>query len=208
VTETPQTRPAEEPPELIVGDASAWRKWLGKHHAEPRGVWLVLSKKGTLTPTRLTYDQALEEALCQGWIDGQAKPRDDTTYRQRFTPRRKRSPWSKRNTGIVERLIDEGRMQAAGLAEIERAKSDGRWQAAYHGATTIEVPDDLAAALDAEPAAKAMFAVLSATNRYAVLYRIQDAKRAETRTRRIEQFVAMLARSETLYPQRKTLSGE
>jgi uncharacterized protein YdeI (YjbR/CyaY-like superfamily) len=159
-------------------------------------------------PTRLTYDQALEEALCQGWIDGQAKPRDDATYRQRFTPRRKRSPWSRRNVGIAERLIEERRMQAAGIAEIERARSDGRWQAAYHGAATIEMPDDLVAALDAEPAAKAMFAILSATNRYAVLYRIQDAKRAETRARRIEQFVAMLARGETLYPQRKTLSRE
>lgn len=201
------TELAEEAPELIVSDASAWRKWLGKNHVEPRGVWLVLSKKGTIKPTRLTYDQALEEALAHGWIDGQAKPRDDATYRQRFTPRRKRSPWSKRNTVIAERLIQEGRMHGAGLAEIERAKADGRWQNAYQGPTAMEVPDDLAAALDAEPAAKAMFAILSATNRYAVLYRIQDAKRPETRLRRIEHFVAMLARGETVYPQRKTLSG-
>ena len=191
---------------MIVGDAADWRKWLAMHHAKSQGVWLVLSKKGTATPTRLTYDQALEEALSHGWIDGQGLRRDDATYRVRFTPRRKRSAWSRRNTVIAERLMDEGRMHAAGIAEIERARSDGRWQAAYHGSATIEVPGDLAAALDAEPAAKAMFASLSATNRYAVLYRIQDAKRPETRVRRIERFVAMLSRGETIYAQRKTLS--
>jgi len=197
---------SQELPELIVGDAPAWRRWLGRHHAGSQGVWLVLRKRGTTTPTQLTYDQALEEALSHGWIDGQAQGRDDGTYRVRFTPRRKRSAWSKRNTVIAERLIDEGRMHAAGLAEIERARSDGRWQAAYHGSATIEVPGDLAAALDAEPAAKAMFASLSAANRYSVLYRIQDAKRPETRARRIERFVAMLSRGETIYAQRKTLS--
>jgi uncharacterized protein YdeI (YjbR/CyaY-like superfamily) len=200
------TKRAEEIPELIVSDAPAWREWLGRHHADSFGVWLVLSKKGTTTPTRLTYAQALEEALSHGWIDGQAQQRDDATYCQRFTPRRKRSAWSKRNTVIAERLIDEGRMEAAGVAEIERAKSDGRWEAAYHGSATMEVPDDLAAALDAEPAAKAMFAILSAPNRYAVLYRIHEAKRPETRARRIERFVAMLARGETIYAQRNVLS--
>jgi uncharacterized protein YdeI (YjbR/CyaY-like superfamily) len=200
------TKPAEELPELIVSDALAWRKWLGAHHSDSRGVWLVLSKKGTITQTRLTYEQALEEALSYGWIDGQAQRRDDETWCQRFTPRRSRSAWSKRNTVIAGRLMDEGRMHAAGMAEIERAKSDGRWQAAYHGSTSIEMPDDLAAALDTEPAAKAMFATLSAANRYAVLYRIQAAKRAETRARRIDHFVAMLARGKTVYPQRKALS--
>jgi uncharacterized protein YdeI (YjbR/CyaY-like superfamily) len=194
-------------PELIVRDAAAWRKWLGNHHEKSPGVWLVVSKKGTITPTRLTYDQALEEALSHGWIDGQAQRRDDQSYRLRFTPRRSRSAWSKRNTVIADRLVSEGRMHAAGIAEIERAKSDGRWQAAYHGQATIEVPDDLIAALNAQPAAKAMFQILSAPNRYAVLYRIQDAKRPETRARRIEQFVAMLARGETVYAQRKVLSG-
>jgi uncharacterized protein YdeI (YjbR/CyaY-like superfamily) len=199
-------RRVEELPELVVRDASALRKWLGRHHAESGGVWLVLSKQGSIAPTRLTYDQALEEALSHGWIDGQAQRRDDATYRQRFTPRRSRSAWSKRNTIIAERLMDEGRMQAAGIAEIERARADGRWQAAYQGSTSIEVPDDLAAALNAEPAAQAMFAVLSAQNRYAVLYRIHAAKRPETRARRIEGFVAMLARGETVYAQRKTPS--
>ena len=202
----PSTR-SEDLPELIVRDAVAWRKWLGSHHENSRGVWLVVSKKGTITPTRLTYDQALEEALSHGWIDGQAQRRDDRSYRLRFTPRRSRSAWSKRNTVIADRLISEGRMHPAGVAEIERAKSDGRWQAAYHGQATIEVPDDLTAALNTQPAAKAMFQILSAPNRYAVLYRIQDAKRPETRARRIEQVVAMLARGETIYAQRKVLSG-
>ena len=117
---------AVESPELIVHDAAAWREWLRENHADPAGVWLVLAKKGTEKPTSLTYDQALEEALCHGWIDGQARRRDDTTYRQRFTPRRKRSTWSKRNTGIAERLRAEGRMHPAGHAEVERAKADGR----------------------------------------------------------------------------------
>ena len=202
----PSTR-SEDLPELIVRDAVAWRKWLGSHHENSRGVWLVVSKKGTITPTRLTYDQALEEALSHGWIDGQAQRRDDRSYRLRFTPRRSRSAWSKRNTVIADRLISEGRMHPAGVAEIERAKSDCRWQAAYHGQATIKVPDDLTAALNTQPAAKAMFQILSAPNRYAVLYRIQDAKRPETRARRIEQFVAMLARGETIYAQRKVLSG-
>lgn len=189
--------------ELVVRDVRAWRAWLRKHHAEPDGVWLVLAKKGTREPTRLTYDEALEEALCHGWIDGQVRRRDDVTYKQRFTPRRARSPWSKRNVGHAERLVAEGRMHPAGLAEMERAKADGRWEAAYAGAATIEVPDDLAGALAAEPKAQAMFDVLTSQNRYAVLYRVTTAKRADTRERRIEQFVAMLARGETPYPQKR-----
>jgi len=193
-----------EPPELIVRDAEAWRTWLAKHHADPAGVWLVLAKKGTEKPTSLTHDQALEEALCHGWIDGQAGRRDDTTYRQRFTPRRKRSAWSKRNTGIAERLEEEGRMHPAGRAEVERARADGRWDAAYAGPASIEVPPDLTEALAAEPKAQAMFEALNSQNRYAVLYRVATAKRAETRARKIEQFVAMLARGETIYPQRRS----
>jgi uncharacterized protein YdeI (YjbR/CyaY-like superfamily) len=192
-----------EPPELIVPDAAAWRRWLAANHTEDGGVWLVLAKKGTVEPTSLTYDQALEEALCHGWIDGQVRRRDETTYRQRFTPRRKRSPWSKRNTGIAERLVAEGRMHPAGVAEMERAKADGRWTAAYAGAASIEVPQDLAAALAAEPKAQAMFETLSSQNRYAVLLRVTSAKRADTRARRIETFVAMLARGETIYPQKR-----
>jgi uncharacterized protein YdeI (YjbR/CyaY-like superfamily) len=198
---------AEELPELIVEDAAAWRAWLSEHHAEPRGVWLTLAKKGTTEPTSLTYEQALQEALCFGWIDGQARRGDDSTYVQRFTPRRVRSPWSKHNVARVERLVAEGRMQPAGIAEVERAKEDGRWQAAYSGSATIGVPDDLAEALANEPRAQAMFEILTSQNRYAVLYRIQDAKREETRKRRIEQFVAMLARGETIYPQKRRLTG-
>jgi uncharacterized protein YdeI (YjbR/CyaY-like superfamily) len=193
---------AVELPELILSDAAAWRRWLSKHHAEPDGVWLVLAKKGKEEPTSLTYDQALEEALCHGWIDGQARRRDETTYRQRFTPRRRRSSWSKRNTGIAERLASEGRMHPAGVAEVERAKADGRWDAAYAGPKSIELPPDLAEALAAEPKAQTMFEGLTSQNRYAVLYRIATAKRADTRARRIEEFVAMLGRGETIYPQK------
>ena len=199
---------ADELPELIVRDAAAWRTWLAGHHAEPAGVWLVLAKKGTEKPTSLTYDQALEEALCNGWIDGQAGRRDEATYRQRFTPRRRRSAWSKRNTGIAERLIAEDRMRPAGHAEVERAKADGRWEAAYAGPASMEVPADLAEALATEPKAQAMFESLNSQNRYAVLYRIATAKRADTRARRIEQFVTMLARGETVYPQRPTSESE
>ena len=195
---------AVELPELIVRDAASWRAWLAEHHADPTGVWLVLAKKGTKNPTSLTYDQALEEALCHGWIDGQAGRRDEATYRQRFTPRRKRSAWSKRNTGIAERLHAESRMHPAGQAEVERAKTDGRWDAAYAGQASIEVPPDLAEALAAEPKAQAMFEALNSQNRYAVLYRITTAKRSDTRARRIEQFVAMLARGETVYPQKRS----
>ena len=192
---------AVESPELIVRDAAAWREWLGENHPDPDGVWLVLAKKGTEKPTSLTYDQALEEALCHGWIDGQARRRDEATYRQRFTPRRKRSAWSKRNAGIAERLRAEGRMHPAGQAEVERAKADGRWKAAYAGPATIEVPPDLTEALAAEPKAQAMFETLNSQNRYAILYRIATAKRADTRARRIGEFVAMLARGETVHPQ-------
>jgi uncharacterized protein YdeI (YjbR/CyaY-like superfamily) len=192
---------SDEAPEVIVADVEAWRAWLAQHVQDRVGVWLVLAKKGTTDPTSLSYEQALQEALCQGWIDGQRRARDVSTYRQRFTPRRGRSLWSQRNVGIVEQLMAQGRMQPGGLAEVERAQADGRWAAAYAGAAGMEVPADLAAALDAAPAARAMFEVLSAQNRYAVLYRVTTAQRPQTRARRIEQYVAMLARGETFYPQ-------
>ena len=191
-----------ETPELLVADADAWRKWLASHHATSTGVRLVLAKKGVTDPTRLTYDDALPEALCFGWIDGQLTRRDETTYRVRFTPRRARSPWSRRNVDAAERLISAGLMQPSGLAEVERAKADGRWARAYKGSATIEVPDDLREAIAASPRAEAMWHVLTRTNRYAVLYRVQDAKRPETRARRISQFVEMLARGETPHPQK------
>jgi uncharacterized protein YdeI (YjbR/CyaY-like superfamily) len=196
---------AQDLPTLTLADAGAWRVWLAEHHAQSVGVWLVLAKKGIVEPTSLTYDQALEEAICHGWIDGQVRRLDESTYRQRFTPRRTRSSWSKRNVSIVERLTREGRMHPAGTAAVERAKEDGRWEAAYAGQASIELPDDLAAALRAEPAAQAMFEILTSQNRYSVLFRIGNAKRAETRARRIERFVSMLARGETPHPQRRTL---
>jgi uncharacterized protein YdeI (YjbR/CyaY-like superfamily) len=191
-----------EAPELLVPDAVAWRDWLASNHATSTGVRLVLAKKGVTDPTRLTYDDALPEALCFGWIDGQLTRRDDATYRIRFTPRRARSGWSRRNVEAAERLISQGLMQPAGLAEIERAKADGRWARAYDGSATIDVPDDLRNALAASPRAQAMWDVLTRTNRYAVLYRVQDAKRDETRARRISQFVEMLARGDTPHPQK------
>jgi uncharacterized protein YdeI (YjbR/CyaY-like superfamily) len=197
----------EDLPELTFADAPAWRTWLSEHHDDQSGIWLVLAKKGTTQPTSLTYEQALEEALCHGWIDGQIRRRDERTFRQRFTPRRARSAWSRRNVGHVERLLGEGRMHAAGIAHVERAKADGRWAAAYAGQASIEVPPELASALAAEPRAQAMFEILTSQNRYAVLYRIDTAKRSDTRARRIEQLVAMLARGETIHPQRRTLSG-
>lgn len=190
-----------EVPTLIVADAAAFRAWLDANHDRSEGVWLVLAKKGVTDPTSLTYGQALEEALCQGWIDGQKRSRDATTFAQRFTPRRRTSQWSKRNVAIAEALIAARRMRPAGRAEVEQAKADGRWAAAYSGQAAAAVPADLAAALAANRAAETMFATLNGANRYAVLYRIETAKRPETRARRIELFVEMLARGETIHPQ-------
>jgi uncharacterized protein YdeI (YjbR/CyaY-like superfamily) len=190
-------------PELIVEDAGAWGAWLARRHASSEGVWVALAKQGGHPPTRLRYQEALEEALCYGWIDGQVRRHDADSYRQRFTPRRKRSAWSKRNVELAERLIDEGRMKPAGTAAIDQARADGRWEAAYAGSATIEVPDDLAEALAAEPKAAATFALLTSQNRYAILYRLATAKRSDTRSRRLAQFVEMLARGETIYPQQR-----
>lgn len=199
--------PPDDVPELIVEDAAGWRVWLEANHDRSTGVWLAQAKKGTVEPTSLTYAQAVDEALCFGWIDGQRVGHDDATFRQRYTPRRPQSPWSKRNVGIIERLTADGRMHAAGLAEVERAKADGRWDAAYSGQADSEVPPDLAAALEAEPRAAAMFAILTKGNRYSILYRLETAKRAETRARRLGQLVAMLARGETIHPQKRALDS-
>ncbi|WP_182064475.1 YdeI/OmpD-associated family protein [Curtobacterium sp. ME12] len=186
--------------DLVLPDTAAWRAWLDDHEHEPDGVWLVLAKKGVTEPTTLTYDTALDEALCSGWIDGQRRGRDDTTYRQRFTPRRKASLWSQRNLGLVAALVAEGRMRERGHAEIERAKADGRWDRAYAGSATATVPEDLQTALDAAPAAAALFAELDATNRYAVLHRITTAPNATVRTNRLTKLVGGLERGETPYP--------
>ncbi len=194
-----------ELPELTVPDAAAWRDWLRLHHRDSAGVRLVLAKKGVTDPTSLTYDEALDEALCHGWIDGQVGRRDAVTFRQRYTPRRPRSAWSARNVEIVGRLTDSGRMTPAGQEVVDAARLDGRWDAAYAGQATIEVPPELAAALAAVPRAQAMFDILTSQNRYAILYRLTTAKQQATRERRIAQFVSMLARGETLHPQKRTL---
>jgi len=186
--------------DLVLPDAAAWRAWLDAHEDDQDGVWLVLAKKGTTDPTTLTYDQALDEALCSGWIDGQKRGRDAGTFRQRFTPRRRASLWSQRNIGLVAALEDAGRMRPRGRAEVERAQGDGRWDRAYAGAATVTVPDDLRAALDAAPAAATLFAELDATNRYAVLHRVVTAPSDTARANRIAKLVAGLAAGETPYP--------
>jgi uncharacterized protein YdeI (YjbR/CyaY-like superfamily) len=201
VRHTGDTVNAVDVPELLVVDAGEWRRWLSAHHADSLGVWLVLAKKGTADPTTLSYDEALDEAICVGWIDGQLGRRDTATFRRRFTPRKARSPWSQRNAAIAERLIATGRMHRSGEDEVRQAKEDGRWEAAYAGQASIEMPEDLLAALSANPRAKAMFEALTSANRYAILYRIGNAKKPETRSRRIDQFVEMLARGETIHPQ-------
>jgi uncharacterized protein YdeI (YjbR/CyaY-like superfamily) len=190
-----------DPPELLVADASEWRSWLSANHATSKGVWLVLAKKGTAHPTTLLYDKALDEAICFGWIDGQLGRRDEETFRRRFTPRNPRSPWSQRNVALAERLRTAGRMHRSGEDEIRKAKADGRWTTAYAGQANVEVPEDLAEALKGNARAQAMFETLTSANRYAILYRIGNAKKIETRARRIEQFVEMLARGETIHPQ-------
>jgi uncharacterized protein YdeI (YjbR/CyaY-like superfamily) len=188
-------------PELLVADAAEWRRWLRAQHAKSPGVRLVLAKKGTTRPTTLSYEEALAEAICFGWIDGQIGQRDGATFLRRFTPRGARSSWSQRNVAIAERLRAAGRMHRSGEEEVRRAKADGRWKAAYAGQATMKVPADLAKALKANPAAQKMFQTLTSANRYSILYRIESAKRIETRARRIEEFVDMLARGDTPHPQ-------
>lgn len=189
---------------VVLPDVAAWRAWLDEHEdTTPDGVWLVLAKKGKEAPTTLTYATALQEALCSGWIDAQGKGRDDATSLQRFCPRRPRSRWSVRNQEYVAALIDEGRMRPRGLAEIEKAKADGRWEAAYQGSARIEVPPDLAEALAASPAAAETFANLSSQNRFAILYRLTTVKKPETRAWNVAKFIDMLERGETFHPQKR-----
>lgn len=184
-------------PELTVDDVDAWRAWLDAHESESDGVWLVLAKKGTTSPTSLTYAQALDEALCSGWIDGRKQSRDATTFRQHFTPRRARSMWSARNVDIVARLVEEGRMRPRGAEEITRAQADGRWDRAYAGSAAIEVPADLQAALDAAPAAGRAFAALTRAERYSVLHPVVTATTDTVRAARIARHVAALQAGRT-----------
>jgi uncharacterized protein YdeI (YjbR/CyaY-like superfamily) len=188
-------RVTQDPETVTFASAEAFEAWLGENHAASPGIWLKLRKKGPEV-VALDYAQALEVALCYGWIDGQKAKSDDQWWLQRFTPRRPGSRWSRINRDKATALVEQGRMRPPGQAEIDRARADGRWAAAYDGARTASVPEDLAAALAAVPAAAAFFETLDRRNRYAVLYRVQDAKKAETRARRIEKFVEMLARGE------------
>jgi uncharacterized protein YdeI (YjbR/CyaY-like superfamily) len=186
-----------ELPELGFAGQAAFAAWL-EEHADTPGLWLRIAKKGTGI-TSVDHAEALEEALRHGWIDGTARRVDDQWFVQKFTPRGRRSRWSRINRASAERLIDEGRMFPRGLREVESARADGRWEAAYAGPATSTVPADLAAALAASPTAEAFFGTLTSQNRYAVLYRVEEAKRPETRARRIEKFVAMLERGETFH---------
>ena len=190
---------AEDLPQLPFESADAWHDWLTENHESAPGVWIKMAKKGSGVPS-VAYPEVLDIAICFGWIDGQRKALDDTHFLQRFTPRGPRSRWSKINRDKATRMIESGEMKPAGMREVERAKADGRWDAAYDGQRTMEVPADLQEALDANPQAKAFFATLNSQNRYAVLYRVHDAKRPETRARRIAQFVEMLGRGEKLHP--------
>jgi uncharacterized protein YdeI (YjbR/CyaY-like superfamily) len=191
------TTPADLPVRAFA-TAQAWWAWLAEHPEAP-GVWLKFAKKGSGHST-VTYEEAVEAALAHGWIDGQVKKHDDAYYLQRFTPRRPRSRWSRINRDRAIALIERGAMQPSGLREVERAKADGRWDAAYEPPSKIAVPDDLRQALDADDRARARFETLNSINRYAILYRVHDAKRPETRARRIAEFVAMLAEGRTPHP--------
>ncbi len=186
---------------LVVADAAAWRAWLDEHESASDGVWLALAKKGVIAPTSLRYDEALEEALCSGWIDGPKNSIDDLVFAQRFTPRRQRSLWSERNVGLVAALVADGRMRARGQAEVDRAKVDGRWDRAYSGSASAEVPEDLAAALAAAPAASARFAELNRVNRYAVIHRIVTAPSPTARANRLAKLVALIESGGAPYPQ-------
>lgn len=194
-------------PELLLPDARAWRHWLEENHASSPGVWLIEHKKGGAT-TELTYAQALDEALCFGWIDGQARSRDDESYLQRFTPRGPRSIWSVRNRTHVDRLRAEGRMREAGERAVAAAQADGRWERAYAGPATAEVPADLMAAIEADDAALATFRTLSSQNRYALIFRLGQLKTEAAKERNIARFVAMLSRGETFHPQGKGRGGQ
>jgi len=189
---------ADDLPILLFATPADLEAWLEGNHAESDGIWLKIAKKGAEEPS-VTYPEALELALCFGWIDSQKRGHDDQHFLQRFTPRRPRGRWSKINREKAEALIAAGAMRPTGLAEVEAAQGDGRWEAAYEGQRTAQVPDDLRRELDASPAAAEFFAGLDGANRYAVIYRLNDAKKPETRERRLRKFVAMLERGEKIH---------
>ena len=183
---------------IAFASEAEWEAWLARHHAESPGVWVKMAKKGSGIDS-VSYPGVLESALCFGWIDGRREALDASYFLQRFTPRRSRSRWSRINREKAERLMTDGRMRPAGVVEVQRAQADGRWEAAYAGQKTSTVPDDLQRELDARPQAKAFFAELSSQNRYAILYRLQEAKKPETRARRLAKFVAMLEAGEAIH---------
>jgi len=186
-------------PIILFASADELERWLGAQPAGSSGFWLKLAKKGCPTPS-IDYATALESALCFGWIDGQKRPYDESYWLQRFCPRKARSRWSKINRDKATALIESGRMRPGGLREVDSARQDGRWEAAYASQSVATVPEDLQAALDADPRAAEFFATLDSGNRYAVLYRVHEAKRADTRAKRIEKFVAMLHEHEMIHP--------
>ena len=188
-----------ELPILPFVSRDAWAAWLDEHHATSGGLWLKIAKRDSGIES-VSYPEALDAALCYGWIDGQKGKFDDDHWLQRFTPRRPKSKWSKVNRQKVSALIESGEMKPAGLREVERAKADGRWDDAYEAQSKATVPDDLRRKLDENPEASAFFATLDSANRYAILYQIQDAKKPETRARRIEKYVTMLSERRKLYP--------
>ena len=191
--------PPEPLPVMTFESTDAWDAWLAAHHAGSPGLWLKIAKKGS-AGTSISYSDALDVALCHGWIDGQKGRHDDDYWLQRFTPRKPGSNWSKVNTERAEALIASGRMRPAGLREVERAQADGRWEQAYESQSRVTVPEDLDRALAANPRAREFFATLDSANRYAVLYRIGTAKRPETRAKRIDTFVAMLSEHKKIHP--------
>jgi uncharacterized protein YdeI (YjbR/CyaY-like superfamily) len=191
--------PSDALPVVSFESTDAWDAWLAAHHTDSPGVWLKIAKKGAADPG-ISYSDALDVALCHGWIDGQKGRFDDEHWLQRFTPRKPGSNWSKINTERASALMASGRMRPAGLREVERAQADGRWAQAYESQSRVTVPEDLARALAANPRAREFFATLDSANRYAILYRIGTAKRPETRAKRIDTFVAMLSEHKKIHP--------
>jgi uncharacterized protein YdeI (YjbR/CyaY-like superfamily) len=187
-------------PTVAFPSKAAWQDWLASEGTTSPGLWLKIAKRGAAAEPTVSYPEALEVALCFGWIDGQRRSLDDQYFLQRFTPRRPGSRWSKINVQKAEQLMAAGRMQPPGLREVERARADGRWDRAYAGQRTAEVPADLRRALDANPAAAEFFATITSVNRYAILHRIGAVKRPETRARKIAQYVQDLAEHKVIYP--------
>jgi uncharacterized protein YdeI (YjbR/CyaY-like superfamily) len=198
----PSDEPSEDEPQLSFASAAEWESWLERNHAARSGVWVVIAKRGSGIES-VRYPEVLDSAICFGWIDARRRALDETRFLQRFTPRRARSRWSRVNREKAEVLTTASRMRPVGLAEVEAARADGRWDAAYESQSRAAVPEDLEQALAASPRASAAFAGLSSQNRYSILYRLQEAKRPETRQRRLEKFLTMLEAGETIHPQRR-----